>query len=658
MTFDTMRFRQIHLDFHTSEKIDQIAQSFEPEAFAQTLEQAAVDSVTLFARCHHGMIYYDTRFEHARHPGLTRDLLGEQIEAVHKRGIRAPIYISVGLDEHMARRHPECIELSPEGRLQGAPPLKAGWRKLCLNSAYIDYVFEQTAEVLQRYPVDGLFFDIVSQRECCCGRCLQGMDDAGLDPEDPEQRREWSRRVVDRYRSRQSALVREYNKECTIFYNAGHVGPQTRSSLDAYTHLELESLPTASWGYDHFPLTVRYARKLGMPYLGMTGKFQKSWADFGGFKPQVALEYDCFSALAHGARCSVGDQLHPNGALDPATYDLIAGVYRSVAAKEPWCIGARPLTEIAVVTPEALGLEDARVDSSARGAMRLLQEAHYQFDVVDFEMDWDAYRLLVLPDKILLNEEHAQRVAEYIERGGCVLASHTSGLRPDRQGFALDHFGVEYLGESEYSPDYLEAKGPLADQVRPTQHVMYDRGVRVRANGESEALAIVWEPYFNRSWRHFTSHFHSPPHQPTDDPGAVRRGNCIYFAHPVFASYGRHGAEAVRQMLLNAVAILLPDPLIQVGAPSTAQVSVTRQEMKGRTVVHLLHYIPEARYSELNLVVERIPLHNVNVALSLPEAPTNVYLAPGNEPVPWEYDKERVHVTLERVDGHAMIVFE
>src|SRR5690606_17708274 len=144
-----------------------------------------------------------------------------------------------------------------------------------------------------------------------------------------------------------------------------------------YSHLELESLPTGGWGYDHFPLTVRYARNLGLEYLGMTGKFQKSWADFGGFKPQVALEYDCFVALAHGARCSIGDQLHPSGVLDDATYDLIEPVYKSVAAKEPWCVDARPVAEIAIVTPEAIGREDSRVDTSARGAMRLLQEAHY-----------------------------------------------------------------------------------------------------------------------------------------------------------------------------------------------------------------------------------------------------------------------------------------
>ena len=37
------------------------------------------------------------------------------------------------------------------------------------------------------------------------------------------------------------------------------------------THLELESLPTGGWGYDHFPFSARYCQGLGVDYLGMTG---------------------------------------------------------------------------------------------------------------------------------------------------------------------------------------------------------------------------------------------------------------------------------------------------------------------------------------------------------------------------------------------------
>ena len=97
---------------------------------------------------------------------------------------------------------------------------------------------------------------------------------------------------------------------------------------DAYTHFELESLPSGGWGYLHFPLTMRYARTLGLDCLGKTGKFHTSWGDFHSFKNAEALQYECFRMLALGAKCSIGDQLHPVGKIDPHVYDLVGSVYR------------------------------------------------------------------------------------------------------------------------------------------------------------------------------------------------------------------------------------------------------------------------------------------------------------------------------------------
>ena len=46
-----------------------------------------------------------------------------------------------------------------------------------------------------------------------------------------------------------SAHVRSFSKDATIFYNQGHVGPAARESRDAFSHYELESLPSGGWGW-------------------------------------------------------------------------------------------------------------------------------------------------------------------------------------------------------------------------------------------------------------------------------------------------------------------------------------------------------------------------------------------------------------------------
>ena len=43
-----MRFRQVHLDFHTSEKIAGIGSKFNKEQFQAALKAGHVDSITLF----------------------------------------------------------------------------------------------------------------------------------------------------------------------------------------------------------------------------------------------------------------------------------------------------------------------------------------------------------------------------------------------------------------------------------------------------------------------------------------------------------------------------------------------------------------------------------------------------------------------------------
>ena len=88
-------YRQIHLDFHTSGDIPEIGVEFDKEEFGEILEKARVNSITCFSRCHHGYLYYDSKkFPERIHPHLkNKNILKEQIEVCHEKGIRVPIYL-------------------------------------------------------------------------------------------------------------------------------------------------------------------------------------------------------------------------------------------------------------------------------------------------------------------------------------------------------------------------------------------------------------------------------------------------------------------------------------------------------------------------------------------------------------------------------------
>lgn len=60
----------------------------------------------------------------------------------------------------------------------------------------------------------------------------------------------------------------------------------------------------------------------------MTGRFQAMCGDFGGSKPQAALEFECCRPQALGGANSIGDQVPSRGRPDPAAHDLIGAPAR------------------------------------------------------------------------------------------------------------------------------------------------------------------------------------------------------------------------------------------------------------------------------------------------------------------------------------------
>ena len=447
------------------------------------------------------------------------------------------------------------------------------------------------------------------------------------------------------------------NADCTIFYNGGHIGPATRASARAYTHFELESLPSGGWGYLHFPVALRYARTLCPECLGMTGKFHTSWGDFHSFKNPKALEFECFNMLALAAKCSIGDQLHPTGRICPTTYELIGDVYAQVELKEPWCRRAVPLADIGVLTPEAFtGSSDhTALPPAIFGVAMMLQEAAHQFDIIDDGGDLQDYKLIILPDTVPCDEPLAERIEAYLARGGAVIASHEAGLDPENGDFALKSLGVKLTGPAPFSPDFIRPRQAFAGSLPATEMVMYLRGTQVEPAHGAEVLADVLVPYFNRDYRHFCSHKHTPSAGTVGYPGVVANGKAIYFAHPIFTQYHDNAPLWCKRLLLNAVQRLLPNPLVRLDAPSTALATINSQEAENRWVLHLLHYIPQRRGIQFDVIEDVIPLLNVPVSVKVPRPIKDVTCVPEGKMLDFQVIDGRVDFVLPMLQGHQMI---
>lgn len=652
-------FRQIHLDFHTGPAIPDVGRDFDAESFAAQLAAARVNSVTLFAKCHHGHLYYNTRHP-ARHPGLKPglNLLGEQIEALRRRGIRAPIYISVQCDEFAANTHPEWRVVQPDNKLAGAP-LEACWHIVDMSSPYQDYLAEQLAEVLKLFkPVDGIFLDMCWDQPSISTWAIAGMRKAKLNPAREQDRNKYAHQVALAYMARYKGMVdaAEKKRDVPVAFNSRPLS-NLAEEKKYLRHVEIEALPTGGWGYLYFPLNVRFARTFGLPTLGMTGRFHKSWADFGGLKPQAALMYECCQILAHGARCSVGDQLHPRGTLDAGAYDLIGSVYRHVEDCEPWCEGAAPVTELAVLrAPEAGYL--LTPGNANEGALRALTQLRHQFDFIDPRSAFGAYRVVIVPETMTVTPELAARLKAFVAKGGSVLLSGSAGFDQDGQPALGARQGATSEGESPYSATYLRFAGEFAAGIAAnSDHVMYERGLRLKPKAGAQGFVRIVEPYFERAWDHFCSHNQTPGAWLSAYVGVVRKGRVITAAFPVFKAYAQHGNLACRHLIGRCLDLLLPDPLLRVQGPSFVEATLTRQGA-GRRIVHLLSYAPVRRTPNLDIVEEPSLVRDLPISLRLAQAPGKVTLQPAGQPLAFRYQAGRAEVILPELNGHALLVFE
>ncbi len=651
-----MNFRQVHLDFHTSGAIDGIGAKFDKKQFQEALKAGHVNSITVFSKCHHGWAYHPSKANET-HPGLKFDLLKAQIEAAHEIGVKTPVYLSAGIDEKYARKYPMHLHFDDRSisynHFNGP-----GFHRLCLNTPYLDVLLDQITEVVTNYDADGIFLDIVGACLCYCPTCLAMMLERGLDPAKQEDALKLGEEVYANYLKRVRETIDAVKPGLPVFHNGGHIRQGRRDHAYANSHLELESLPTGGWGYDHFPFSARYAQNLGMEFLGMTGKFHTMWGEFGGYKHPNAIKYEVALSAAHGAKCSIGDQMPPDGHMDMRTYELIGAGYSELEEKEEWLDNVTPVCDVALLSLEAcyndLGSSYAgrTLTKSDVGAGRILLEGKYAFSVIDKYVDFDKFKVIILPDKVELTEEIANKLKTFVKGGGKILATGSSAIC---NGEFMFDFGAKCEGDCKFVPSYVR---PLWDNDYESDFVMYSPCKKISLNGGTE-LAKLIEPYFNRTKEHFCSHQHAPSSGKYGGAGMVCGKDGIYIAWEIFEDYATKGELIAKQVVCKALDVLLVgEKSLVTNLGSIGVTTLMEQKDKNRVIAHLLYATPIKRGEKIEVIEDLLPVCDTELAVKLDKPVKRVYLAPQGIELPFETDGDYTRVSVDKFVCHQMVVFD
>jgi hypothetical protein len=533
----------------------------------------------------------------------------------------------------------------------------AGWQTLDMSSPYQEYLTGQIEEVLERYaPIDGLFLDMCWDQPSASRWAMAGMKREGLDPRSAGDRARYARSVAHAYMARYSSMVERAlrpGSPMAIWFNSR---PKAGLTTEArfLRHIEVESLPSGGWGYDYLPYVGRLVRTLGLPVLGMTGRFHRSWGDMASLKPEAALRYECCQMLMHGLTVSVGDLLPPNAVPSSAAYERIGTVYHYIETCEPYVTGGRPAVEVAVVVDAALG--DAP-GPAVIGAVRVLQQLRQQFDVIAADAPFGSYPVLLLPDSTPIDAGLAGRLRDYVGQGGALVLSAAAAAASPEGTELLRGLGWEIAGTAPFSTTFLRLSAsrwltpPVPGDVR-----IHGESLLLDAAAPAETFVELVFPYFDRTYDHFSGHSYTPPEKPSGRGAVVQNGRVIVFAVPLFAAVAEEGNDQYRQLVGECLERLLPAPALRVGGPVHLETSVV--ETSNATVVHLLSFVPARLARDLDLVYDPFPIVDVEVSLRLGTAPTRVTLQPANEELKFSYGQGYASTRATVLDGHAMVVFE
>lgn len=662
---DVLPTRQVHLDFHTSEFIPGIGKKFSAAQWQSALRLGHVNSINIFAKCHQGWSYYPTNIGNM-HPNLNFDLLGAQIEASHQIGVKCPIYFTVGWSANDAETHPSWCARNKDGAYMTASfDLKAqpddvkpntSWKMLCpaFGGPYHELIKNQVKEICSKYPVDGFWFDIYfyTRFGCYCNNCKMRMAAERVDMNDEKAVIESTTLAYKKHMEALRQTISIYYPMATVFFNntvrVGNNPNFINKTYEMNTHQELEDLPTTWGGYDKLPLEAKFYLSKKYPVVAMSGKFHTSWGEFGGFKHPDAIKYEAAAMIANGVSCNFGDQLHPSGEMDMATYTNIGEAYKYVEKIEAYGPGGIPVSKT--------GLWLTLDNDCDLGVVNMLLEAHHDFVIADQD-NLAQLDLIILPGKQCLDDLQAASINNWVKKGGKLIIIGDGALDKSKNKFILD-IGANYIGKSNFQFDYTVVNSAIDSSIVKSPMLNYLPALLI-APTSATTLATIREPYFNRTYKTYSGH-RETPYQLEDSkyPAIIRNNNVIYFANPIDKMYNKYALRLHRSLFINAIGLLHTNPYLKVNnLPSSGRVSFLKQENKNRYVAHLL-YSPALQRGEVKVIEDFLPVPGVELEIDVPERIKKVYQVPDGKKLKIHRNGDKIFVKVPTFTMHTAIVLE
>jgi hypothetical protein len=496
------------------------------------------------------------------------------------------------------------------------------FRTPCFNAGYEEYLLNEIKEILTLGP-DGIFCDCLLVDPCYCPSCIKLMRGQGIDLADDEAvlrfSYDTSMRVIKKIRDIVPQDIRLYLNSFPYELIA-----------DLQSHAETECLPSGGWGYDYFGVQAPYFKNFSSDRLYMTGSFVNGWGDLGGKVSKAALENDAYDALLHAYGISVGDHIHPHGTLSKKLYENIGEIFSFVKSLEPWTENADTLSDVCVLRNKApWHKREQKPTDSERGVCRMLSELKICYDVMNEDMDFSAYRLLILPDEIAITPKIRRKLEQY---DGYIISTGKSII----SGSVWDF--IKLCGDDTHTDSFYSiGDGEVYAAYTPSVLMKSDYSV-----------AEYIEPYFDKVWDGLHGYFYIPPKGSTEYSTVAKKGKVAHVCFDVFGSYFNNGAIFHKKLMESMINSFLSDRLILTDdLPSTSRAAILSNRKDDMLMVKTTY--PELRGKRC--IIEEHTCLPAGIRVSVAGEYASVCTLPEKEPVKSVAKNGRTEITLPEICG-------
>ncbi len=454
-----MRIIQPNLQVLDTDKID-------PDKLAEQLEKMGANTVVFNV----GGIYawYPTQVPyHKQNEYLPRDrdLLGDVIDASHKRNIRFIARFDFSKAEDIVyQQKPQWFVRDADGEPQVLGARRPGpWSLLMSTCTNGDYRRDEVAvpvlkEVIARYPIDGIFFNNPNFLPCFCDRCKRKYDSfygEALPAAASEFRADWATRCLkDNIEYLHEVIQQEApHIPLILYYNLYKDNLDDRAATAEMLCTEPQDV--LSLGHQHIPefwkpaLSIKLGRTLPdypSPFGIVHSCPGMDWRHTG--LPPAEYRFWLCQVTANGGQIWHSLTGVPDTITDKRILDVVSEHNAMVKKVEPYVEGAEPSNQTALIWNAA---------SSAEGWAEAFLEQQVPFDVVLPEQveagRLKAYQVAVVPESLVWSDMFTEAVEQFVKQGGRLLVEGV----PEREGLS------ELLG---IKPETYTSESLIASYMR------------------------------------------------------------------------------------------------------------------------------------------------------------------------------------------------